>query len=162
MAENRNDGFDPNDPIGNWRAIRDANLDAWAKSMTQMVDTEAYSKMIGIQMDTLLSVSGPYQKAFQQFMENYLAQANMPSRNDVVNLSDRLTNIEMRLDDMEARLDDFMASMQSGQASPVAAGKVDELLASLQSTRDALADAGNGKPAAAKPAAPRRTRKTDE
>jgi polyhydroxyalkanoic acid synthase PhaR subunit len=159
MAENRNDGFDPNDPIGNWRAIRDANLDAWAKSMVQMVDTEAYSKLIGVQMDTLLAVSGPYQKAFKEYMETYLAQANMPSRNDVINLSDRLTNIEMRLDDMEARLDDFMAAMQSNQSASVDGGKMDELLASLQSTQEALAKA-NG--ASSKPATARRTRKTEE
>jgi len=31
MSQNPSDGFDPNDPFGAWRSIRDANLDAWAK-----------------------------------------------------------------------------------------------------------------------------------
>ncbi len=100
-------GFDPNDPVGTWRAWRDATLDAWAKSMTAMVNTETFSQAIGAQLDALLAVSGPIQQSVQQYMERYLAQAQLPSRTEVVSLASRLTNIEFRLDDMQAQLDEL-------------------------------------------------------
>jgi polyhydroxyalkanoic acid synthase PhaR subunit len=115
MSQNQHDGFDPNDPIGTWRTIRDANLDAWAKSMTAFVNTEAFSKAIGMQLDTLLATTAPVQKAVQDYMETYLAQVNMPSRSEVVSLATRMTNIEMRLDDMQAQLDEILSAIRSVQ-----------------------------------------------
>ncbi len=114
-------GFDPNDPIGTWRAWRDATLDAWAKSMTALVNTETFSQAIGAQLDALLAVSGPVQQAVQQYMERYLAQAQLPSRNEVVTLASRLTNIEFRLDDMQAQLDeltDLVRKLASAETQP--------------------------------------------
>jgi len=42
------------------------------------------------------------EKSLTQAME----QLNLPTRDDVTRLAERLTNIEMRLDDMEAKLDE--------------------------------------------------------
>lgn len=144
MSQNPTDGYDPNDPFGTWRSIRDANLDAWAKGMTSMVNTEVFAKAIGMQLDSLLAASAPVQKAVQQYMETYLAQVNMPSRGEVVSLATRLTNIELRLDDMQAQLDDVLAALRALAAAPVAAAPAPALKAS------------NGE---AKPAPARRTRK---
>jgi hypothetical protein len=141
MSQNATDGYDPNDPFGTWRTIRDANLDAWAKGMTSFVNTEAFAKAIGMQLDSLLAASAPAQKVVQQYMETYLAQVNMPSRGEVVSLAQRLTNIELRLDDMQAQLDDVLAALRALAASPVAAP---------------VFEATSGEE---KPAAPRRTRK---
>lgn len=112
MSQNPTEGFDPNDPIGTWRTIRDANLDAWAKGMTALVNTEVFANAIGLQLDTLLAASAPIQKAVQQYMETYLAQINMPSRAEVVTLAARLTNIELRLDDMQAQLDELLDAVR--------------------------------------------------
>jgi hypothetical protein len=142
MSQNATGGFDPNDPFGTWRTIRDANLDAWAKGMTSMVNTEVFAKAIGLQLDSLLAASAPIQNMVNQYTETYLAQMNMPSRGEVVSLAARLTNIELRLDDMQAQLDDVLAAIH-GLASSVAAGP------------EAAADE-------AKPAASRRTRKAAE
>lgn len=111
MSQNAPGGFDPNDPFGTWRTIRDANLDAWAKGMTSLVNTEVFSQAIGAQLDTLLAASAPAQKVVHQYMETYLAQVNMPSRNEIVGLSGRLTNIELRLDDMQAQLDELLHAL---------------------------------------------------
>ncbi len=121
MSQKATDGFDPNDPFGTWRTIRDANLDAWAKGMTSLVGTEVFSKAIGAQLDTLLATSAPMQKVVQQYMEAYLAQVNMPSRNEVVGLAGRLTGIEMRLDDMQAQLDELLFAVRAMSAAPGAA-----------------------------------------
>lgn len=141
-------GFDPNDPIGTWRAWRDATLEAWAKSMTAMVNTETFSQAIGAQLDALLAVSGPVQQAVQQYMERYLAQAQLPSRNEVVTLASRLTNIEFRLDDMQAQLDeltDLVRKLASAETQPApdltVIGErlqvIEEQLASLSAVRAA-------------------------
>ncbi len=139
-------GFDPNDPIGTWRAWRDATLEAWAKSMTALVNTETFSQAIGAQLDALLAVSGPVQQAVQQYMERYLAQAQLPSRNEVVTLASRLTNIEFRLDDMQAQLDeltDLVRKLASAETQPApdltVIGErlqvIEEQLASLSAVR---------------------------
>ncbi|NTV63499.1 MAG: hypothetical protein HGA65_08190 [Oscillochloris sp.] len=109
---NQNDGFDFTDPIGTWRTIRDANLDAWAKGMATLVNTEAFSKALGLQLDTMLAASAPVQKTMTQYTEAYLAQANLPSRTEIVSLAQRMTNIEMRLDDMDARLDEILSALR--------------------------------------------------
>lgn len=139
MSQNATGGFDPNDPFGTWRTIRDANLDAWAKGMTSLVNTEVFSQAIGAQLDTLLAASAPAQKVVHQYMETYLAQVNMPSRNEIVGLSGRLTNIELRLDDMQAQLDELLHALNG-------------LAAIMTATTDGPAS-GEAK------AAPRRTRK---
>jgi hypothetical protein len=35
-----------------------------------------------------------------------LINLNMPTRDDIISLAERLTNIEMRLDDLEAKLEE--------------------------------------------------------
>ena len=120
MSQNATDGFDPNDPFGTWRTIRDANLDAWAKGMTSFVNTDGFAQAIGLQLDSLLATSAPVQQAVHQYMDTYLAQVNMPSRDEVVSLATRLTNIEMRLDDMQAQLDDVLTAIRAVAAPATA------------------------------------------
>jgi hypothetical protein len=102
--EPTNDGkrFDPMEP---WRGVRDVYLDAWAKSMVDMVNSEAYAQATGTMLDTYLSVSAPFREAIEKAMLKALEQLAMPSRADVVSIAERMTNIEMRLDDMDAKLD---------------------------------------------------------
>jgi hypothetical protein len=168
MTNNRNDAFDPTDPVGAWRSIRDANLDAWAKGMATMVNTESFSKALGLQLDTMLAASAPMQKIVSQYMETYLAQASMPSRAEIISLAQRMTNIEMRLDDMDARLDDILfavralAAPASAPASAPAALPAPEAIAAPEAAAapeavaapEATPDAEDNK------SAPRRSRKT--
>jgi hypothetical protein len=94
--------FDPMEP---WRGVRDVYLDAWAKSMVDMVNTEAYAQATGTMIDTYLTVSTPFREAVEKAMLKTLEQLAMPSRADVVSIAERMTNIEMRLDDLDAKLD---------------------------------------------------------
>jgi hypothetical protein len=44
----------------------------------------------------------------------------MPSRTEVLSLSERLTNVELRLDDLDAKIDEirrFLASLAQGAGS---------------------------------------------
>src|SRR3954466_1708612 len=101
-----NDTFNPFDPTGMMKAMRDSSLDAWSKMMIELVNTEAYARATGSALDAWLTTSAPFRKALEASMSQALANCNMPSRSDVVRLAERLTNIEMRLDDLEARLEE--------------------------------------------------------
>jgi TolA-binding protein len=106
MADN-NPKLDFLDPSGMLRQMRDVGMDAWAKSMTQMVNSDAYATATAAALDAWLSSSAPLRKAMETGLSQSLAAMNLPSRDDVSRLAQRLTNIEMRLDDMEAKLDEI-------------------------------------------------------
>ncbi len=105
MGEGPTDNGKQFDPMEPWRGMRDAYLDAWAKSMVNMVNSEAYAHATGTMLDTYLSVSAPFREAVEKAMLKTLEQLSMPSRADVASIAERMTNIEMRLDDMDAKLD---------------------------------------------------------
>ena len=116
MADEAN-AAKPFDPMEPWRGVRDVYLDAWAKSMVEMVNTEAYAQATGTMLDTYLTVSAPFREAVEKAMLKTLEQLAMPSRADVVSIAERMTNIEMRLDDLDAKLDvirNLIASVGSG------------------------------------------------
>ncbi len=121
MAE-KNDTFDPFDPTGLMRTMRDNSMEAWSKMMIQMVNTDAYSQATGTMLDTWLSTSTPFRKLLETVMTQTLAKCNMPSRSDLVSLAERLVNIEMRLDDLEAKLEENKRSIpkagRKAQAGP--------------------------------------------
>ena len=101
-----NDTFNPFDPTGMLKNIRDANLDAWSKMMIDLVNTDAYAKATGVLLDAWLSNSAPFRKALESTLTQVLTNLNMPTRADVTSLAERLTKIEMRLDDLDAKLDE--------------------------------------------------------
>jgi hypothetical protein len=106
MSENTQN-FNPFDPTGMFKELRDANLDAWSRMMIQLVNTDAYAKTTGMMLDTWLANSAPFRKATEAVMTQVLTSASMPTRADVISLAERLTNIEMRLDDLAAQLEEM-------------------------------------------------------
>jgi hypothetical protein len=101
------------DPFELWRGMRDAGMDAWAKMMTQTVNTEAYAQATGAWLEAYLAASAPACEAFAASMAAALQQMNVPTRADVLGLAERLTNIEMRLDDLDAKLDALLQPSES-------------------------------------------------
>jgi hypothetical protein len=102
------------DPFAAFRSLRDANMDVWSKSMIETVSTEAFAEGMGKWLDGYLNVSAPFRKTMGNVMTDVLAHLNMPSRDEVMSIAERLTNIEMRLDDLDARFDTL------GKESPAA------------------------------------------
>ncbi len=107
------DGFDPNDPIGNLRKARDATLDAWAKAMIDLVNTETFARWVGATLDSYLIASAPLQQLINTSMKTSLARLNLPSREELTTLARRVTNIEMRLDDIEIKLDQLAHALRT-------------------------------------------------
>jgi hypothetical protein len=102
----QNHAFDPFDPGGMLKAMRDSSMDAWSKAMIQMVNTDAYAQATGTMLDAWLSSSAPFRKVLETAMTQALTNLHMPTSADITSLAERLTNIEMRLDDLEAALEE--------------------------------------------------------
>jgi hypothetical protein len=112
-----NDTFNPFDPTGMVKSMRDASMEAWAKTMIQFVNTDTYAQSTGALLDAWLTNSGPFRKQLEAAMAQALANLNLPSRDDLTRLAERLTNIEMRLDDLDARLDKGPRPHRRGSAA---------------------------------------------
>ena len=110
-----NGNFNPFDPAGMLKGMRDTNMDAWAKMMVQLVNTDAYAESTGAMLDAWLTSSGPFRKVMEDSMAKTLEQLNLPSRDDVSRIAERLTHIEMRLDDLDAKLDEAVRPSHSGE-----------------------------------------------
>ncbi len=129
----------PLDPLGTWRAARDAGLESWSRMMIDLVNSEAYSQATSQWLDTYLTFSQPFQRIIETTMTQVLAGLNMPTRTDVTTLAGRLTNVEVRLDDLDARLDDIQRAVQTLPASKQAAdAKVEARLDKLDTRLDDL------------------------
>jgi len=98
-----------------FKGMRDANMDAWSKMMIELVNTDAYAEATGAMLNTWLTTSGPFRKVMEDSMAKTLEQLNMPSRDDVTRMAERLTNLEMRLDDLDAKLDEALRPSQCGE-----------------------------------------------
>jgi hypothetical protein len=114
----KDDKFDPFDPTGMFKTMRDTQMDGWSKMMIQLVNSEAYAKSTATMLDAWLTSSAPFRKAVETAMIQVLVNLNMPTRPDVVSLAERLTNIEMRLDDLEAKLEESLRTLRGTPAGP--------------------------------------------
>ncbi|MGE0758740.1 MAG: hypothetical protein AB7F89_26255 [Pirellulaceae bacterium] len=110
----KSEPFNPFDPAGVFKEMRDTSMDAWAKSMLQLVHTDAYAEATGAMLDAWLSGSAPFRKALDASIQQTLSSVNVPSREDVTRLAERLTNIEMRLDDLDAKFDELLRRLPAG------------------------------------------------
>jgi hypothetical protein len=105
------------DPTEPWREVRDTYIDAWGKTMVNMVNSEAYAQGAGAMLDTYMTVFAPFREAVEKAMLKTLEQLAMPSKADVVSIAERMTNIEMRLDDLDAKLDNIQRLIVHGGAA---------------------------------------------
>jgi hypothetical protein len=112
------DLFNPFDPAGMVKGVRDAGIDAWSKMMIQFVNSEAYGQATAALLDAWLTNSAPFRKAIEAAMAQALINLNMPTRPDVIGVAERLTNIELRLDDLEAKLEESRRDASKAAASP--------------------------------------------
>lgn len=109
------DDTNPFDPFGTMRTMRDAYMDTWAKSMIDLVNSDAYADAQGRMLDAYLSASGPFRQAMEAAMAQVLTGLNMPTRADITSLAERLTNIEFRLDDLDAKLDALRSAVEASK-----------------------------------------------
>ena len=124
MSQNPNDGVSLLDPLGVmdiWKKNRDANLEAWAKFMTDIVNSDEYSQATGTALAQTLAVSQPFRQALERLMTSSLQALNMPSRTELTTLAERAVNIEFRLDDLDLKVSTYHKALLAALKSTVEA-----------------------------------------
>jgi hypothetical protein len=89
---------------------RDGIIDAWAKLALNLTSSHEYQRLQGMLAKPALLGVALFRKASESVMSPFLAQMNMPSREEVLGIAQRLTHIEMTLDDLGAALEQLRRS----------------------------------------------------
>lgn len=109
------------DPMQIWRDWFVKSEKAWSQTLTEMMGDERVSKGMGRYMQEAMHS----QRMFTEGMSQYLATLNMPSRADIIDLSDRLGQIEDTLAAIQVDLREQRAQL----ARAMLGGKTDDLTA---------------------------------
>lgn len=96
------------DPFSQMLKYYDDWSKAWAGAMSQMVSSKPVADSMAQQVETNLSAMGLMRRQMNEMMAQTLQQMNLPSRQEVLSLAERMTQIEMRLDDLEAKMDEAL------------------------------------------------------
>lgn len=106
------------DPLALWRDM----LSQWETSVNALANrtmkTDEYSSSMNGAMNATLRM----QETMREFMAQYLAAANVPSRKDVLAIAERLGSVEARLE----RMTSLLETIASAQTSAPAAAAVEE------------------------------------
>lgn len=87
-------------PMALWRDWFIKSEKAWSQSLTDMMGDERFSKGLGRYMQEALHTH----RMFSEAMSQYLANLNLPSRSDVLDISDRLGQVEDTLAAIQVEL----------------------------------------------------------
>jgi hypothetical protein len=115
MSSDSGKGF-----VGKVLGVRDSVMEDVAKLTLAWTSSHAYQAINAAIAKPLLLLAGISRKAAGSAMADLLARLNMPSREDVLALSQRLTRIEMVLDDVGAGMDQFRRWTASQKQRPAA------------------------------------------
>jgi len=72
MMNQKPDDQRPFDPFTAWQNMRDASVDAWAKVMIQMVNSEEYARATSTMLDAYLTTSSPLRKLIEAMMVQFV------------------------------------------------------------------------------------------
>lgn len=97
------------DPLAMWREWVAQSERQWNAFLNQAMATDEFSKAMGRFMDFYLNL----QKGMNETMSRYLQLVNMPSRQEVLALGERLSGIEERLGRIEGLLGGRMAGAEA-------------------------------------------------
>ncbi|MGR8921433.1 MAG: hypothetical protein ACU85V_17590 [Gammaproteobacteria bacterium] len=108
------------DPMRMWREWFVKSEKAWSDAMTEMMGDERFSQGMGRYVHEALHTH----RMFSETMAQYLANLNIPSRADILDMSDRLAHIEDTLNNIQVELRNQRTEMArlaaGGEAAPAA------------------------------------------
>jgi hypothetical protein len=103
--------------MGAVRSARDSMLEDLAKVTLALTTTNVYRKANAAVMRPSLVVSAILKEKREEAMAEVLEKLNMPSRQEVITVAQRLTRIEMALDDIGAGMDQLRRQTAAPKAS---------------------------------------------
>lgn len=101
------------DPLRLWREWFVKSEKTWSDALTEMMGDENFSKGMGRYLHEALHTH----RMFSEAMAQYLSNLNIPSRADILDMSDRLAHIEDTLNQLVVEL-----RGQRAQLAKLAAG----------------------------------------
>jgi hypothetical protein len=96
------------DPFTHLVKLYDTWSKAWAQAMSEAVSSKSFAESMGQQIEGGLEALSLLRKQTNDIMAQYLRQVNLPTRDEVVSLAERLTKVEMVMDDVDAKLDQVL------------------------------------------------------
>jgi polyhydroxyalkanoate synthesis regulator phasin len=80
----------------------------WASAASEMVSSKSFADSVAQQLEGTLSMTQLMRRQMSDLMEQSLQQMSLPTRKQVAEIAERMTNVEIRLDDLEAKLDELL------------------------------------------------------
>ena len=102
------------DPFAVWRDWVSQSERQWNAFLNNAMATDEFSQTVGRFMDVYVNM----QKSMNEGMSRYLSSVNLPSRQDILGLGDRLTAIEERLTSIEKSLARSAPAKRQAKAEP--------------------------------------------
>lgn len=106
-------------PVRLWREWFVKSEKAWSQAMTDMMGDERFSKGMGRYMQEALHTH----RMFSESMAQYLANLNLPSRQDILDLSDRMGQVEDALAAVQVELRELRTRIAQGVSAAPAASE---------------------------------------
>lgn len=101
------------DPLNQMIQFYDSMSKSWASAMSDAVASKSFAESMSEQMESNLEAMSLLRRQFGDYMEQYLQQMNLPTRKEVITLSERLTKLEMTLDDLDSKLDEILDALNT-------------------------------------------------
>ena len=106
-------------PVRLWREWFVKSEKAWSQAMTDMMGDERFSKGMGRYMQEALHTH----RMFSESMAQYLANLNLPSRQDILDLSDRMGQVEDALAAVQVELRELRTRIAQGVSAASASSE---------------------------------------
>jgi len=102
-----NKATDPAQVFGEWVTNWERAVNSFSN---KLMETDDFSRAVNSVQNTQLQM----QKVFAEMMAKQLANLNMPSRNDVLDLVEAMHALENRFEKMEMQLKKISGAMEAG------------------------------------------------
>jgi hypothetical protein len=100
------------DPLAPWRDL----VSQWEKNVNALANRTMATDEYSSSMHNTMGMSLKLQETMRDVMAAYLANANLPSRSEVLALGERIGGVEARLDRMNALLERIASARENGGA----------------------------------------------
>jgi len=101
------------DPLALWREM----LSQWETNVNALANRTMATDEYSSQMHGAMGMTLRMQETIREFMAQYLAATNLPSRTEVLAIAERLGAVEARLDRIAALLERIAESPAGGSPS---------------------------------------------
>ena len=103
------------DPMALWRDM----LSQWETNVNALANRTMASDEYSSQMNGAMGMTLRMQETIREFMAQYLAATNLPSRAEVLGIAERLGAVEARLDRITALLERIADAQSAAAGTPV-------------------------------------------